>query len=257
MLALEKSSAVAVTDNTMFQMREGIAMFAESHVLVDHNLIHTIVPNVAVGDHADAIQVFTGASYAASTDLTFSNNAILQGGGGYGHGIFIQSERQAEGIHHSNILIENNLYSGTALHGITLNGVDGAIIDQNTIVAAPHWTNDTAITVKNASRVVVTDNIANHYLVSNASETILLNNIHTITGTVSGQNGAIPTVALLADPLHAGTIDPHDFAIRPEVFGNSHGAGFDVAAFDVPKSFQSVDAQMAALFVGGLLHHIV
>ena len=257
-LSLEKSAGVAVTQNTMFEMREGINILADSHILIDHNLIHTIKPNTAKGDHADAIQVFTGATYDASNDLTFSNNAILKGGGEYAQGIFIQSERMAEGIHHSNIRIENNLYSGSSMHGIFLSGVDGAIVDNNTIIASPNWVNEASICVKYSSRVAVLDNIADHYNIDKtATETLQLNNIHAVTKTVGVPGGPIPVTDLLTNPMNDRSIDPHDFAVRPDALGTTFGAGFDIAQYDAPKSFQSVDTLMLAVFNGGVLHHIV
>lgn len=253
-LSLEKSDALAISNNTVYELREGINLFDVDHALVDHNLIHTIKPNTALGDHADAIQVFTGSTYAASTDLTISNNAILQGAGGYAQGIYIQSERQASGIKHSNIQIENNLYSGVSQHGITLNGVNGAVVTKNTVVAAPGSPYDTAININNSSYVAVMDNVATSIQTTKAVNTFLVNNVDLHIG---GSPDGWEIGAVLANALNAGTTDIHDFAVLAGSVAEAQGAGFSVSAFDTRQDFAYYDGVAQSLYSGGFLHHIV
>lgn len=253
-ISLEKSNAAAISNNTVYELREGINLFDVDHALVDHNLIHTIKPNTTLGDHADAIQVFTGTSYAASTDLTISNNAILQGAGGYAQGIYVQSERQSSGIKHSNILIENNLYSGVSQHGITLNGVYGGVVTKNTVVAAPGSPYDTAININNSSFVAVVDNVATSIQSTNAVNTFMINNVDLHVG---GAPDSWEIGAVLADALDPGTIDVHDFAILSGSVAEAQVAGFSVAAFDARQDFAYYDEVVQSLHNGGFLHHIV
>lgn len=253
-ISLEKSDALAVSNNQVYELREGLNLFDVDHALIDHNLIHTIKPNTALGDHADAIQVFTGTSYAASTDLTISNNAILQGAGGYAQGIYVQSERMASGIKHSNIQIENNLYSGVSAHGITLNGVYGAVVTKNTVVAAPGSPYDTAININNSSYVAVVDNVATSFQTTNAVNTFMINNVDLHVG---GAPDGWEIAAVLANPLAPGTIDVHDFAILAGSVAEAQVAGFSVDAFDARQDFAYYDGVAQALFQGGFLHHIV
>ncbi len=124
-----------VAGNDISQSREGVQLGQIDGGLFDRNYLHNMDPNYAAGDHADDFQVHNGGGIGASNDLVFSNNVMTEDGGAGGvHGIFIKSERYLEGIQHTNITIENNYYSGSALHGISVNNADNVTIRNNTVL---------------------------------------------------------------------------------------------------------------------------
>ncbi len=134
-IVASKVSDLIIAGNDISQSREGVQVGQINGGLFDRNYLHNMDPNYAAGDHADDFQVHNGGGIDASNNLVFSNNVMTEDGGRGGvHGIYIYSERFREGIQHTNIVIENNYYSGSALHGISVNYADNVQIRDNTVL---------------------------------------------------------------------------------------------------------------------------
>lgn len=249
---VENSQAAVIGDNDYSVLREGIDIMGSSGVLIDRNLLTDIRPNTNTGDHSDAIQVFTGATYAGSSDLTFSNNAVLKGSGDYTQGLFIAS--QQAGVRHSNILIENNLYSGISAHGITVGDVDGAVVRGNTVVTAPEATWDARINIDRSAGVSIERNIF-----SGASETASTNTLwnENIDAHSGGVLDATSIEALLLAPLTPGTRDVGDFAVVSGSLAAAIGAGADVVTIESAGDVGAYTDLLDLLGAGGRMHHIV
>ena len=242
---------VSITGNNLHELREGINIVDNDHLLIDHNQISDINPTAT--DHSDAIQIFTGSNYNPSSDVTISNNSILQGGGGYAHGIFVQSERP--GYVHSNLLIENNVYSGVATHGIYLAAVDGAIVRGNTIVSSPqaNWT--ASINVQRTSNVTIEDNVSTGYYDGGGNTGKVMTN--NITAHKGGPLDATNVNSLLVNPLKSGSINPADFAVKVGSKADLLDAGMDYAAFKAIPTYAYYDQLTHSLAGGVPLNHIV
>ena len=251
-LSLEKSSNVVFSNNVMSVMREGMQIAQGTHVLIDHNLIHSIKPNLSLNDHADSIQVMTGSTYQPTTDLTISNNALLKGSGDYAQGVFIQSESLP--ARHSNILVENNVYSGISAHGITLSGVSGGIVRGNSVLTAPGASWDARINLDWSDNIQVYDNIYANSLVTNSTGVSWTNNIDSHIG---GTLDATSVENLFVNPMNPGSTDINDFAVRAGSLAETMGVGADIAAIAVAGDYDYYTSVLASLKGGGVLNHIV
>ena len=251
-LLLEKTSGFVFANNDMSIMREGMQIAEGSHILIDHNTISSITPNLASGDHSDAIQVMTGTTYQPSSDITISNNALLKGTGDYMQGVFINSESLP--AKHSNILIENNVYSGISGHGISVLGVAGAIVRGNTVLTSPGASWDARINVDWSDNVQVYNNIFSNSLVTNSTGVTWTNNIDSHFG---GILDATSVENLFVDAMNPGTTDLNDFAIRTGSLADTMGVGADVATIAVAGDYTYYTSLLASFSQGGLLHNIV
>lgn len=247
----EHNTGVSITGNNLHELREGMNLVDNDHLLIDHNQIWDINPTAT--DHSDAIQIFTGANYAPSSDVTISNNSILQGGGGYAHGIFIQSERP--GFNHTNLLIENNVYSGVATHGIYLAGVDGAEVRGNTVISSPQSNWVASINVQRSADVTIADNVSTGYYDGGGNTGKAMAN--NITAHKTGALDATHVNSLLANALKSGTTNAADFAVKTGSLADTLNAGMDHAAFKAMPSYAYYDQLTHSMAAGNPLHNIV
>lgn len=127
------TSDVIIAGNTITQSREGVNIGQVTGGLFERNLVTDMA--ALPGDHPDAFQVHNGTRGAiGSSDLAFRSNVIFQGSGTSVQGIYIHSEQDALGIHHSNISIENNFYVGSARHAISISNADDVVVRGNTVL---------------------------------------------------------------------------------------------------------------------------
>lgn len=153
-----KVTGLAVIGNSVTDVREGFNFSAVTDVTIAQNRLTGFDPNYAAGDHSDAIQFWNAGVNKGSSHVVIRDNIILQGANGGTQGIFIGSEVAA--ARHSDFTIENNLYNGDARHGITIYGIDGAVIRGNTVTSAPGGYLETAININSSRSVLVENNIA-------------------------------------------------------------------------------------------------
>lgn len=257
-LWINKSSAVALTNSEIYEVREGLDMSGVQHVLIDHNLIHSVIPNyaldsrytVANGDHPDMIQLWTRNGAGGSDDVTISNNALLLGRGMDTHGIFMWAQEETSKF--TNFVIENNLITTNNYHGISIEDMVGGIVRGNTVQQAGN-TFAPSINVKDSRGIEVSDNIAPGFNFINSVDVDSTNNIR-VTGSPGRDTSGPPSIYLSsATPRTAAAVD-----VFTGVAGRADpsGAGFDPAVYQARISFDSYDAIVHALHAGASLYHI-
>jgi len=153
------SSDIIFAGNSVSDTREGMNLAQVNGALVERNYFTRIVPNLARGDHGDAIQVHAGGTAGSSSDLTIRNNVIKIGAVGT-HGIYINNEKGAIGETHKNIVVDSNYYEGNARHGITVNYAQNVTVTNNTIRDTGVGGLVPAINISNVKNGLVDDNIA-------------------------------------------------------------------------------------------------
>jgi parallel beta-helix repeat protein len=217
---------VIFAGNTITAVREGVNISNTQGGLFDRNTIVNMQPSYDAGDHPDAFQVHSTRT-AASSDLAFRNNVILEGTSGPVGGFFIRSERVGEGIEHSNISIENNYYQGTYRHGISVGDTNGLVIRGNTVIDSAKAGNSAAINTYNIEGGRIENNIAQLFLQSKSSGVTLANNIDVWEAKF---NTGIKVAELFAP---AGDVGVLDFAKLDPLAGSLAdvgGSGFRLAA---------------------------
>lgn len=152
-------SDIVFAGNRISMAREGMNLSQIDGALVERNYISDIFPNTARGDHGDAIQVHAGGAARSSNDLTIRHNVIKTGTTGT-HGIYVNNEKGALGLTHSDVVIDSNYYEGNARHGITVNFGDGVTVTNNTVRDIGSGGLVPAITVTNSRNAMIDDNIA-------------------------------------------------------------------------------------------------
>lgn len=135
------SQGVIIHGNDFVDAREGLQVLASSRVQISSNLMSDWQPRYDLGEHPDMIQVFSVARPVGSSCLTIRDNFLMAHAGGGVQGIFVRSEDAESGRSsssvHSRIRVENNIYYGGALHGISLSSTLQTVIRGNTVVASP------------------------------------------------------------------------------------------------------------------------
>ena len=148
---------LVVAGNTVTDVREGFNFAAVHDVTIAQNRLFSFDPNYAAGDHSDAIQFWNAGVNEGSSRVVIRDNIILQGANGGTQGIFIGAENLT--YRHSNFVIENNLYNGDARHGISIYGVDGAVIRGNSVTTAVGGYLEAGININRSTSVLVENNI--------------------------------------------------------------------------------------------------
>jgi hypothetical protein len=151
----ERSQDVALTGSRFHRMRSDGANFASvRQVLVDRNRFSSFHP---VGtDHADAIQFFT-VKGPPSTDITISNNQLLEGEGTGPQGILMNGART--GPYQRVRILNNLLYSSGAWHGIFVETAEDVEVRGNSTLSRQDDDKVFWIALKSVTRADVRDNV--------------------------------------------------------------------------------------------------
>jgi hypothetical protein len=151
----ERSQDVALTGSRFHRMRSDGANFASvQQVLVDRNRFSSFHP---VGtDHADAIQFFT-VKGPPSTDITISNNQLLEGEGTGPQGILMNGART--GPYQRVRILNNLLYSSGAWHGIFVETAEDVEVRGNSTLSRQDDDKVFWIALKSVTRADVRDNV--------------------------------------------------------------------------------------------------
>ncbi|MFD1610308.1 right-handed parallel beta-helix repeat-containing protein [Sphingomonas tabacisoli] len=128
----EKDTNVTVSANNYQMIRmDGINVGKIDGIVIDKNVFSNFHP--IAGDHADAIQFWQVNQTDGSSNITITNNTVMQGAGTGTQGIFI-SDPNAVG--YKNVLIQNNLlYGNDQYHGISVAGGHGVQIIGNSVLS--------------------------------------------------------------------------------------------------------------------------
>lgn len=196
---------LVLQNNSFHDNRRDHTNFNEiSNAKIDGNTFTNLFP---VGDeHPDAIQFWTANSVKANTNISITNNVIMQGAGGPSQGIFLGGENPA--LKYDNINISNNLvYVSGWSHGIAVNSGTNIVVDSNTVVSKVDNT-DYWIMLNDVNGAKVTNNVTDNIVVTKSSanvdlgKNILLNQDASAIRSIAGLN-AVHT-ARLADLLLPG-----------------------------------------------------
>jgi len=158
---IEQDSNVTIASNSFQMIRtDGLDVGAVNGLVIDKNSFTNFRP--AIGDHADAIQFWLTNQPYGSSNISITNNTIMQGSGTGMQGIFI-SDPMSYG--YKNVLVQNNLiYGNDQYHGVYLNGVHGAQVIGNTTLSKSGDSKMMWIDLVNSSNLTVKDNLAEYIL---------------------------------------------------------------------------------------------
>ena len=171
-LVFQRARDVEIAHNSFTMIRsDGIDIDSVQTLRIDGNRFSSFHP--VRDDHADAIQ-FWNINGPPSTDITVSNNVLLEGEGTGPQGIFISTARS--GRFQRVRVLNNLLYSSGAWHGILVEGADDVVVRGNTTLSRRDddkifWIN-------------LTD-VSGAELDGNVTERVILKNV---TGLTMGKN---------------------------------------------------------------------
>jgi Ca2+-binding RTX toxin-like protein len=137
-IGMGQSNNVTITNNEIYDLRKtGIFGGASSNVVVDSNHIYDSNPwrwgDTPVGDHADFIAFWTDPKLQTtdSQNIKVTNNLMEQGKGVPILGMWFQGQGDIE---FEGVRVEGNTILNGNLQGITMKGVNGGQIIDNTLL---------------------------------------------------------------------------------------------------------------------------
>lgn len=168
-LGAQQSSNVVIKNNSFHDNRRDHTNLSElTNVTIDSNSFTNLFP---VGDeHPDAIQFWTANSTKASSNVTISNNVIMQGAGKGTQGIFIGGENP--NLIYDGINITNNLLYGNGWsHGISVTNAKNVAVESNTVISkmdgVAYW-----IMLNGVDGAKVSNNVTDSIIVSQTSKNV-------------------------------------------------------------------------------------
>ncbi len=129
-----------VSGNEVLEMRaEGFNFSAVKNAVVESNYIHDFLRSVNSPDHPDMIQFWTKNAARPSTEVTIKNNVLDAGTHPWTQSIFMGNEAvlqdgKGKEMFYKNITVTGNVIRNGHIHGITIDAVDGATIENNTLI---------------------------------------------------------------------------------------------------------------------------
>lgn len=140
-VSVAESTDVLFAGNSIAFVREGSQWVATRSTTLRCNRISHIFPNMLLKEHPDAIQGWPNKA-GNNTDMLIEGNVLMLGGPRAVHGMFLQGRFEPEGDSQPNIMrnltIRDNIYYGSALHGISFSALENAVIERNTVLPSPH-----------------------------------------------------------------------------------------------------------------------
>ena len=207
--------AMAITNlfilrNNFTETREGINLDGVTYGYLERNFFTKVAPNLAAGDHADAIQVYVGSSGLTTNGLNILANAMILNSA-QAQGILIQRGNPRIPYNHSAIVIRENIYYGGMRQGIWVEDSNSLLIERNTLIGATGFSFQPAVYIKNVVSSTVKWNIAHFFLYVAPVVPIASNNIDLadavyptgpsaqsqFVGTVSGVDPAVTNFRVL------------------------------------------------------------
>ena len=134
------SRNIRVTGNSFAYIREGINWVAVDGGVIRCNRFSHFQPNYAKREHPDALQFWQNNDGSANNTL-IEGNFFSLGGPRAVHGIFgggTQSAEKDPKFRMRNTPIRDNIYYGSALHGISLGGAENTVVERNTVIGSDH-----------------------------------------------------------------------------------------------------------------------
>ena len=134
------SRDIRVTGNSFAYIREGMNWVAVDGGVIRCNRFSHFQPNYAKKEHPDALQFWQNNDGSANNTL-IEGNFFSLGGPRAVHGIFgggTQSAEKDPKFRMRNTTIRDNIYYGSALHGISLGGAENTVVERNTVIGSDH-----------------------------------------------------------------------------------------------------------------------
>ena len=132
----QRSSKVDIRYNRVMYVREGMNIVAVDSVQLRANHFSHFYPRYDLGEHPDAIQLWTNGEVVGSTRVRLTENVIVMGEKRAIQGVL--SGCEAAGVRHSDWEVTRNVYYGSSVHGLSFHCVDRLKVWNNVIVASPH-----------------------------------------------------------------------------------------------------------------------
>ena len=244
--ALQDSRGLVFANNRFLDAREGLQVSNVQGLVVRGNLFRGWVPRFDLREHPDMIQFWTRNRPTGSARVEISNNLLDAGEESLVQGIFARAEdfekgRLPQGFHRDWV-VRNNIYFGSSKHGISLSDVQGALVENNTILASPHafvgrrsvsangrsgsgWIPH--ILLLRSTRAVVRNNLAPYITNTATPGPVELRNNQLYRPMAPG-DARNPGKSFNA-PLLAGTHEPADFALTRRSKARRKGRGADAS----------------------------
>lgn len=135
------SANVRFEGNSIAFIREGSNWVATKTLTIRCNRFSHFYPNWLRKEHPDAMQGWWNQD-GNNENVLIEGNVMMLGGPRAVQGIFFAGARLPTDDHEKgrlrNITIRDNIYYGSSLHGISLSGVENAVIERNTVLPSPH-----------------------------------------------------------------------------------------------------------------------
>ncbi|QDY70961.1 LamG-like jellyroll fold domain-containing protein [Qingshengfaniella alkalisoli] len=157
-----------LSGNNITKMQGDIFRLAGADgALLTDNKVYDLYGSAAWANHDDIVQFWGPNINVPNRDITISGNYFNSGDTQY-QGIYGSNVRS--GFEFTNFVVENNLVVVSAHHGISINGVNGVLIRNNTVLdnadsfaqdwaGQPLQTHTPYISANGSSNVTVTDNV--------------------------------------------------------------------------------------------------
>lgn len=140
-LKAENSTDVHFEGNSIAFVREGSNWASVKNATIRCNRFSHIYPRYGKKEHPDAIQSWWHRGHGGNEDFLIEGNAILTGGPRAVQGIFLAGSYGPKSLPENrmrNFVIRDNIYYGSAPHGITVAGAENFLIERNTVLPSPH-----------------------------------------------------------------------------------------------------------------------
>jgi nitrous oxidase accessory protein NosD len=253
-VGISNSTNVSIENSELQYLRNGVTMGSDSNVLISGNNFHDMridgvdgaaVQNATVtgnnfsnfhhigvagagGDHSDAIQFWTTNQHVGSSNLTITDNLIVEGQGRPMQGIFIQDSKHKHP--YANLQVTDNLIVGGNWNGIMVDDAHGAVVSSNQVTTLSGQSQKPWIKVQHSNGVSVNHNSA-HDFAYTGNQNVTKNANH-ISGPVTDQGVATITAWLANHPQHVVPMGPS--TAQDLVFPAGAGAAAAAAAAAAP-----------------------
>lgn len=138
---VDNSADIKFEGNSIAFVREGSNWASVKNAIIRCNRFSHIYPRYGKKEHPDAIQSWWHRGHGGNEDFLIEGNAILTGGPRAVQGIFLAGSYGPKSLPENrmrNFVIRDNIYYGSAPHGITVAGAENFVIERNTILPSPH-----------------------------------------------------------------------------------------------------------------------
>lgn len=221
-LNLLDNKGLTVANNYIHDIRtDGIRGGGNSDLVITKNTFTDFRP--AVGDHPDAIQLWTINTTASASNIAITDNLIVRGQGSQMQGIFIGDNGNL--LPFQNVTITGNMVTGGLYNGISLNGAVGGTISDN--IVAGYADQRSWILAANVTGVSVANNASTFWPLSMSA------------WSSSFGNTTIPSVtdmgsALVTQWLSTHTAVSSGWGVSDSAFLGSVLAGTSISGAAIP-----------------------